>query len=75
MNGSTLDRVEEVKLVLGVWLTVFIYWDNNTREVFRNAYSRITMITNMLLSGGPFIESQITTEYMFRPIGHNVKYE
>ena len=29
LNGQTLDRIEEVKLV-GVWLTTWLDWEKNT---------------------------------------------
>ena len=33
-NTDTLDRIEEVKLV-GVWLTTFLDWEKNKREIPR----------------------------------------
>ena len=33
-NTDTLDRIEEVKLV-GVWLTTFLDWVKNKREIPR----------------------------------------
>ena len=44
MNGNTLDRVEEVKLV-GVWVTTFLDWDKNTQDMCKRAYARISMLT------------------------------
>ena len=41
LNNQTLDRIEEVKLV-GVWVTTFLDWDKNTREVCKRAFARIT---------------------------------
>ena len=44
--------MEEVKLV-GVWLTTWLDWDKNTREMWRKAYARITMITKLKYVGVP----------------------
>ena len=44
MNSNTMDRVEEIKLV-GVWLTTFLDWEKNTRELCRKADARVTMLT------------------------------
>ena len=33
-NTDTLDRIKEVKLV-GVWLTTFLDWEKNKREIPR----------------------------------------
>ena len=32
VNGKTIDRIEETKLVR-VWLTTWLNWEKNTREV------------------------------------------
>ena len=50
MNGNTLDRVEEIKLV-GVWLTTFLDWDKNTREMCKKAFARMTMLTKLKYVG------------------------
>ena len=34
LDNHTLDRIEEVKLV-GVWLTTFLDWEKNKREIPR----------------------------------------
>ena len=52
MNSNTLDRIEEVKL-LGLWITTFLDWDKNTREMCKNAYARITMLTKLKYVGIP----------------------
>ena len=46
MNSNTMDRVEEIKLV-GVWITTFLDWEKNTRELCRKAYARVTMLTKL----------------------------
>ena len=46
LNHQTLDRIEEVKLV-GVWLTTFLDWDKNTREMCKRAYARMTLLTKL----------------------------
>ena len=52
MNGNTLDRVEEVKL-LGLWITTYLDWEKNTREICKSAYARITMLTKLKYVGVP----------------------
>ena len=52
MNGNTLDRVEEVKLV-GVWVTTFLDWEKNTWEMCKRAYARISMLTKLKYVGTP----------------------
>ena len=52
MNGKTLDRVEETKLV-GMWVTTWLDWEKNTREICRKAYARMTMITKLKYAGVP----------------------
>ena len=47
LNGKTLDRIEETKLV-GVWLTTWLDWDKNTREICKKAYARMTMLTKLM---------------------------
>ena len=49
MNGKTMNRTEEVKL-LGVWVTTFLDREKNTREMCKKAYLRMTMLTNILIS-------------------------
>ena len=50
LNNQTLDRIEEVKLV-GVWVTTFLDWDKNTREVCKRAFARITLLTKLKYVG------------------------
>ena len=50
LNGKTLERIEETKLV-GVWLTTWLDWEKNTREICRKAYARITMLTKLKYVG------------------------
>jgi hypothetical protein len=52
MNARTSDRVEETKLV-GVWLTTWLDWEKNTREICKKAYARMTMITKLKYVGVP----------------------
>ena len=52
LNGNTLDRIEEVKLV-GLWVTTFLDWDKNTREMCKKAYARMTMLTKLKYVGTP----------------------
>ena len=50
LNNQTLDRIEEVKLV-GVWVTTFLDWDKNTREMCKRAFARITLLTKLKYVG------------------------
>ena len=50
LNGQTLDRIEEVKLV-GVWLTTWLDWEKNTAVMCRKAYARVTMLTKLKYAG------------------------
>jgi hypothetical protein len=52
LDGNTLDRIEEVKLV-GVWITTWLEWDKNTREICKKAYARLTMLTKLKYAGVP----------------------
>ena len=46
LKGQTLDRIEEIRLV-GVWITTWLDWEKNTREMCKRAYARITMLTKL----------------------------
>ena len=50
IKGQTIDRIEETKLV-GVWLTTWLDWDKNTREICKKAYARMTMLTKLKYVG------------------------
>ena len=50
LNGQTLDRVEEVKL-LGLWITTWLDWSKHTKEICKSAYARITMLTKLRYVG------------------------
>ena len=50
LKGQTLDRIEETKLV-GVWITTWLDWEKNTREMCKRAYARITMLTKLKYVG------------------------
>ena len=50
IDGTTLERIEETKLV-GVWLTTWLDWDKNTRETCKKAYARMTMLTKLKYVG------------------------
>jgi hypothetical protein len=52
LEGETLNRIEEVKIV-GVWLTIWLDWDKNTREACRKACARMTMLTKLRYIGVP----------------------
>ena len=46
MNGQIIDRIEETKL-LGVWLSTYLDWTRNTKEICRKSYARMTMLTKL----------------------------
>ena len=46
LNGQTIDRIEETKLV-GVWVTTWLDWNKNTREIWKRAYARMTMLSKL----------------------------
>ena len=48
--GQTIERKEETKIV-GVWLTTWLDWDRNTRDMCRKAYARMTMLTKLKYVG------------------------
>ena len=50
VDGVKLDQLNEAK-VLGVWLTKDLTWSKNTKEICKNAYSRISMITKLKYVG------------------------
>ena len=52
LNGKTIQRTESTKLV-GVWLTTWLDWDRNTKEICKKAYSRMTMISKLKYVGVP----------------------
>ena len=50
LNGETIDRIEEIKL-LGVWLDTWMDWDKNSREICKKSYARMTMLTKLKYVG------------------------
>ena len=52
MNEKTLERAEHVKLV-GVWITTYLDWEKNTKEMCKKAYARLTMLTKLKYVGTP----------------------
>ena len=46
LNNQTIERIEETKLV-GVWVTTWLDWEKNTREMCKRAYARMTMLTSL----------------------------
>ena len=52
VNENTIERIEEIKL-LGVWITSWLDWDKNTREICKKAYARMTMVTKLKYAGVP----------------------
>ena len=52
LNGLTFDRIEETQLV-GVWVTTWLDWNKNTREICKRAYARMTMLSKLTYVGVP----------------------
>ena len=52
VRGHTIDRIEETKLV-GVWITTWLDWEKNTKEICKKAYARMTMLTKLKYVGVP----------------------
>ena len=52
LNGKTINRIEETKLV-GVWLTTWLDWTKNTSELCKKAFARMTMLTKLKYVGVP----------------------
>ena len=50
INNETIERIGEVKL-LGLWITTWLDWDKNTREMCRRAYARMTMLIKLKYVG------------------------
>ena len=50
INSKIIDRIEETKL-LGVWLTTYLDWTKNTKEICRKAYARMSMLTKLKYVG------------------------
>ena len=61
MNGQIIDRIEETKL-LGVWLSTYLDWTRNTKEICRKSYARMTMLTKLKYVGVP--ESDLLEIYI-----------
>ena len=63
LNNNTLERIEETKLV-GVWITTWLDWEKNTREICKKAYARMTMLTKLKNAGVP-AQDLITVYILF----------
>ena len=50
LNKQILERVEEAKLS-GVWITMFLDWAKNTKELCKKLYARLTLITKLRYVG------------------------
>ena len=55
LNGKTLERIEEAKIV-GVWVTTWLDWTKNTAEICKKAYARVTMLTKLKYAGVDAVE-------------------
>ena len=64
VNGKTIERIEETKLV-GVWLSTWLDWEKNTKEVCKKAFSRMPLISKLKYVGVPLCDLiQIYTLYI-----------
>ena len=63
LNNNTLERIEETKLV-GVWITTWLDWEKNTREICKKAYARMTILTKLKYAGVP-AQDLITVYILF----------
>ena len=50
VDNQYIEQLKETKLC-GVWLTNNLKWDKNTREIRRNAFARMSMITKLKYVG------------------------
>ena len=50
VDNQYIEQLKETKLC-GVWLTNNLKWDKNTREITRNAFARMSMITKLKYVG------------------------
>ena len=46
VNSKVIDRIEETKL-LGIWLTTYLDWSKNTKEICRKSYTRLSLLTKL----------------------------
>ena len=50
VNNNIIDRIEEQK-ILGLWLSSYLDYERNTREICSKAYCRISMLTKLKYVG------------------------
>ena len=50
MKGKVIERIRESK-ILGMWISDTLSWSRNCREICRQAYSRLAMITRLKYVG------------------------
>ena len=46
VNPKVIDKIEETKL-LGIWLTTYLDWSKNTKEICRKSYARWSLLTKL----------------------------
>jgi hypothetical protein len=51
VNGKVLKIQKSFKL-LGIWLEENVGWKKNIEELYRNAYSRLSLLTKLKYAGG-----------------------
>ena len=50
LNGLPLERVKVTK-ILGIWLQEDLGWDENTKQICRKAYSRVSILSKLKYVG------------------------
>ena len=50
LNGFPLERVKVTK-ILGIWLQEDLGWDENTKQICRKAYSRVSILSKLKYVG------------------------
>ena len=50
VNKCKIDQIP-VSKILGVWISVDLSWERNTKEICRKAFSRISMLTKLRYVG------------------------
>ena len=50
INDQTIEKIKANKL-LGMWITEDLNWEQNTKEICRKAYSRMSMLTKLKYVG------------------------
>ena len=55
VNNTNIERIETAK-ILGVWISTWLDWDKNTREICKRVYARLSMLTKLKYVGVPICD-------------------